>query len=834
MSKPASLSSLLEILRQQVLDSRTGLKRIRKQTLMKKLGYARLTAKRKDDIDTELERLGLVLRAPGLTNWSDAKDSKNLTLELATSSQELPSDLETVSPLSQSESFHSEFTTSWSDSSESFLESAPSTPKRNSTQATSPKQKARTNTRIVSVQTTGSPPRLFNHQQTAIKTLQKVVPEDQPYAGLLVIPTGGGKTRTAVEWLLRSHIRHGGRVIWIAHRTELLNQAFDAFQRNAYTTIVGDRDSIRCHLISGMHDQPVNLSPDDDVVIASVHSLRPESVGGKQFVKKWLSHQSNVILVIDEAHHTPARSYRLLIELIREHAKPLRLLGLTATPFRTAKREQGHLAKLFPNDISYKVNLRELIRKGILSEPIFSSLSTNVSLKSGLSLSEQAKLERYQFDWNRLDARSKTTIGENRVRNRRIVDEYCQNENKYKQTIVFALNVPNAIALHSLFQEKKISAEYVIGNISDWKGTRSISPQHNQEAIQKFKDGEVKVLINVGVLTEGTDLPSTQTVFLARPTTSRTLMMQMIGRGLRGPKAGGTPHTHIVSFLDDNDWGDQVVWVNPEQLFIEENVDFNDKAAETKKRLVRLISIDMFQQFALMLDEVADKEALAQLPFLERIPLGIYSLSLIPRSAESVERHTDILVYSSNRDAFQHFLDELPRLLTAHIVSEDKNSDWLDDQIAYELADIAEEQFFVGVDKIPGYRREDLVDLIQYYHIYGQVSEFIELSERKNYDVDRVAQEIFDHSLGGAEKVKFLKNTWNEGEKPWRAFFNFDEKTFLNEVNAGLQRIENPELFAAPSQVSQVSYPQESLEKFTLGELRETHREVVTICYFKG
>ena len=127
--------------------------------------------------------------------------------------------------------------------------------------------------------------------------------------------------------------------------------------------------------------------------------------------------------------------------------------------------------------------------------------------------------------------------------------------------------------------------------------------------------------------------------------------------------------------------------------------------------------------------------------------------------------------------------------------------------------------------EIPGYRREDLVDMIQYYHIYAQVPEFIELSERKNYDVDRVAQEIFDRSLGGAEKVKFLKDSWNEGEKPWRAFFNFDEKTFLNEVNAGLQRIENPELFAAPSQVSKVRYPLESLEKFTLGELRETHPE---------
>ena len=79
--------------------------------------------------------------------------------------------------------------------------------------------------------------------------------------------------------------------------------------------------------------------------------------------------------------------------------------------------------------------------------------------------------------------------------------------------------------------------------------------------------------MNVNILTEGTDLPEIQTIFLARPTISTILMTQMIGRGLRGKKAGGTKKAYIVGFMDD--WKDKVAWVNPEKLFIEENIDFD-------------------------------------------------------------------------------------------------------------------------------------------------------------------------------------------------------------------------------------------------------------------
>ena len=71
-----------------------------------------------------------------------------------------------------------------------------------------------------------------------------------------------------------------------------------------------------------------------------------------------------------------------------------------------------------------------------------------------------------------------------------------------------------------------------------------------------YREGKVKVLVNVNILTEGVDLPQTKTVFLARPTVSTILMTQMIGRALRGEAAGGTSSAYIVSFVDN--WNEHI------------------------------------------------------------------------------------------------------------------------------------------------------------------------------------------------------------------------------------------------------------------------------------
>ena len=102
---------------------------------------------------------------------------------------------------------------------------------------------------------------------------------------------------------------------------------------------------------------------------------------------------------------------------------------------------------------------------------------------------------------------------------------------------------------------------------------RDVKPQN----IIISREGKVKVLVNVNILTEGVDLPQTKTVFLARPTVSTILMTQMIGRALRGEAAGGTSSAYIVSFVDN--WNEHIAWVNPDSLFSGNN-EFTDNSTE--------------------------------------------------------------------------------------------------------------------------------------------------------------------------------------------------------------------------------------------------------------
>lgn len=588
--------------------------------------------------------------------------------------------------------------------------------------------------------------------------------------------------------------------------------------------MLGERKTIRCHVISGEHDQGVKLHPDDDIVIASIHSVRPGTPGGDQLVKKWLSQHDDVFLVIDEAHHAPARTYRRLIETVRQYARPFRMLGLTATPFRTAKREQSHIPALFPDNIVYKTDLRTLINHGILSTPIFRTPETGVSLRKELSEEIWEKLEQRNFEWSVLGEHAAKTIGENRVRNRAIVDYYSENKKKFGQTLVFALNVPNAFALHALFDSKGVKAACVVGEKRDSQGVHNISPEDNAKAITEFRSGEIQVLINVNILTEGTDLPNTQTVFLARPTTSKTLMMQMIGRGLRGKAAKGTEETYIVSFIDADDWQGRIAWVNPEQLFIEENVDFDDSSRETKERLIRLISIDMLQQYTLLLDEIAETDELAGLAFLERVPLGVYSFSLLSPDGDDDDKLCEVLVYSSNQTAYDDFLADLPSLFASEDIASRVDGDRLNDDAVEQLARRAEEQFFIGVDRLPGYHHKDVCNIIRYYHMYEQVPGFIEFDQRANFDVDRVGKHLYEKGLGGRAKVEFLDHMWNKDKTPWQAFFGYTKKYFVNEVTAALRRFEYPELFCdATTSPPDVEYLLEDLETFSMDALRNTH-----------
>jgi len=666
---------------------------------------------------------------------------------------------------------------------------------------------------------------LYKHQREAIAELQSKTDrkDKNSFAGMLVLPTGGGKTLTAAYWLAKNYLDKNKKILWIAHRHELLNQAKQAFhEKLAFADVFKQKESFNYRVVSGIHDRAVNIKANDDIIFASKDSLNTnlEHLG-----KNWLKKDENeIFLVIDEAHHATAKTYRRLIENLRGQCRKLNILGLTATPFRTADDEQGLLKKVFPDDIVYKIDLRTLISRGILSEPIFEEVSTKVDFSQEFDeveferIVEKSKQKNFNFDL--LPKETVKTISKNVRRNLAIVNRYVEHKTKYGQTIVFALNQDNAIALNKLFRDKGVKSDYVLSAIKDGFLGITLSDRENPEKIARFRSGETEVLINVNILTEGTDLPQVQSVFLARPTISTILMTQMIGRGLRGEKAGGTAKTYIVSFIDN--WQNKISWVNPEQLFIEENIDFNDKSRETREQFVRLISINKIEEFALLSNQMLDDEKRSQiesLDFIERIPLGIYQFSL----TEPQEKICEIFIYDNVRQSYEDFIASLAEFFAANKL---KDKDSLTEEELKKLSEKAEAEFFHGCLKYFAYDIKDIKNALQFFANTETAPPFIEFKEREEFDLTKIADEIQAKDLRVSEKKIYIDELWEKGVNQWQAFFGFSHKQFFSsEIDLALRRLAEPELFARPSLLPTDKKELLELTQLSIPELRERFPE---------
>jgi superfamily II DNA or RNA helicase len=371
------------------------------------------------------------------------------------------------------------------------------------------------------------------------------------------------------------------------------------------------------------------------------------------------------------------------------------MLGLTATPFRTEQGEAGLLKKVFPDDIIFAEHLRTLINRGILAEPIFESLETQLNFYHELSDKDIKSIE--GFDKIPKDVAEK--IAMSNIRNKQIVDHYIKNRERYKPLLLFAIDVDHAIALNALFQSRGIRSNFVAAGLHTMATGASISPQEVSNRINQFRNEELEVLINVEMLTEGTDLPNVQTVFLTRPTTSTILMTQMIGRALRGTRAGGTENAYIVTFIDD--WEDKINWVNPEKLHIEEDAEFIDRDNKSAQKIARLIAIDKMEEFARIMDRSIDTTELEKLDFLKRIPIGIYRFSILepseseepvpPESEEPVPRSYDVLLYDDTEEGYDNFINDLETIFK--LIDADDREELSEGEITYLLNTVKDVYF---------------------------------------------------------------------------------------------------------------------------------------------
>lgn len=602
-----------------------------------------------------------------------------------------------------------------------------------------------------------NPKELYEHQLEAIDCLN-VINKQESFRTLVVIPTGGGKTLTASWWLLRNALNEGKKVLWIAHRQMLLEQALRTFLQNAYATCMPTRWSFNYRIVSGIHDKVSEIKKEDDLLIISKDSITLKAL------KPWLKDQKELYVVIDEAHHAPAKSYQMILDFVDSQVERVKLLGLTATPFRTEEKESGVLARIFSDDICYKIDLTDLIKRGILARPHFEECTTDLTFTATPKELHKMKIS------DIISGEIATQLVGHKVRNAMIVNHYKLNQDHYQQTIVFAINRMHALVLKTLFEKANVSCGIVIS-----RDLMELAHQ-NQEVIDAYLQGKIRVLINVNILTEGIDLPCTQTVFLTRPTVSSILMTQMIGRALRGEAAGGTKDAYLVSFVDD--WQNQIAWINSESIFYHSTELEDEEQTSESLKVVEMISLKQLDLFAKMLDDSVDTKDLENVPFMKRVPLGLYNVTLGKKSHP-------VLVYDSTKRRYDHLIQQLPTFFEYHQLNETS----LSREKLQELSAICSRRCFTG-EIVPAYDERDIIAILKYYTKYRQAPPFLSFDEldREKLDLKEVATFIIEKDLTRSQQLAYVDKLWNDATKLYSIYFH-KKSFFWRQLNLELRRL---------------------------------------------
>lgn len=386
---------------------------------------------------------------------------------------------------------------------------------------------------------------LFPHQLTVKHQLIEAF-EKRKNRMLIHLPTGAGKTRTTVDSIFeiyRYKFQHKGLIVWLAHTQELCEQAYEtavsAWKKK------GDTD-LNVYRLWGRYSLNENELKNGFVVgsLQKMYSML-NSKKDEDFATVNQISRNSCLLIVDEAHKANAPTYSKIIEWIASDDR-CPLIGLTATPGRSWEGEENRqLANFFygnkytilddsgnelDNPITY------LQHHGYLSKINRYKIPTNIEID--LTATEKAHLERY-FDF---PPEYLTRLGKNTFRNATILHEIVKLCNDNLCSIVFTTSIEQGYLLSTLLNEKNCSAQMVDGT----------TPTHiRMDAIKKFKEGELEVLLNYNILTTGFDAPNVDAIVIARPTTSIVLYNQMLGRGIRGEKVGGKKTCILLDIVDN-------------------------------------------------------------------------------------------------------------------------------------------------------------------------------------------------------------------------------------------------------------------------------------------
>ncbi len=316
-------------------------------------------------------------------------------------------------------------------------------------------------------------------QQLALLELNRLRSDGERRA-LVVAATGLGKT-----YLAAFDARGADRILFVAHREELLHQAHEAFGR-----VHPDRS--RGYVLGGCAEF------DRDIVFGSIQTLaRPDSLNSPEL-------RDFDYVVIDEFHHAAADGYQRLLTVL----SPRFLLGLTATPFRGDNRD---LLSLCDGNLAYQVGLFEAIAFGWLVPFRYYGVADVVTYGDDLLTASKT------YDVVRLTARVNTA-----ERAALVLKHFHAHPSR--AALGFCVSIDHADFMARAFNEAGIAAAAVHSRPGS---------VDRADAIARLSDGRLRILFTVDLFNEGVDIPCVDLVLFLRPTESMTIFLQQLGRGLR-------------------------------------------------------------------------------------------------------------------------------------------------------------------------------------------------------------------------------------------------------------------------------------------------------------
>lgn len=326
---------------------------------------------------------------------------------------------------------------------------------------------------------------LRDYQSEAVEKIRIAIREGYTRI-LLVAPTGSGKTTVACTGIIQPAVERGNPVTFIAHRKELIDQCSERLDEHGI-----DHGIIKAGNKRYAPSLPVQVASVQTLVRRKKISLKPK------------------IFFIDEAHRAMAKSYLTVIDMYPDAV----IIGLTATPFRLDGRGLGYLFQIII-ECSSPAELTEmgyLVPARVFCAPVLPSFM---------------KMKKRGGDFAQEDIASA-------VNTNSIIGDICGHWIKHAKdrlTVCFAVTRMHAQRIMESFVSRGIAADYIDGEMDE----------HTRETkLRDFKEGTTRIMCNVGILTEGWDVPEVACVILARPTQSVALYLQMAGRALRPHPASG-------------------------------------------------------------------------------------------------------------------------------------------------------------------------------------------------------------------------------------------------------------------------------------------------------